>query len=100
MLSKNEFNVLVALNGTPSISQREIASKSGISLGSANAALKLLAEKGMVSNGAINAEGKEALSSFKVDNAIIMAAGLSSRFAPISYEKPKGLLRVRGEVLI
>ena len=29
-----------------------------------------------------------------------MAAGLSSRFAPISYEKPKGLLRVRGEVLI
>ena len=23
-----------------------------------------------------------------------------SRFAPISYEKPKGLLRVRGEVLI
>ena len=29
-----------------------------------------------------------------------MAAGLSSRFAPISYEKPKGLLRVRGEILI
>ena len=48
MLSKNEFNVLVALNGTPSISQREIASKSGISLGSANAALKSLTEKGMV----------------------------------------------------
>ena len=38
--------------------------------------------------------------SFKVDNAIIMAAGLSSRFAPLSYEKPKGLLEVRGEVLI
>ena len=29
-----------------------------------------------------------------------MAAGLSSRFAPISYERPKGLLKVRGEVLI
>lgn len=36
----------------------------------------------------------------KVDNAVIMAAGLSSRFAPLSYEKPKGLLEVRGEVLI
>ena len=35
-----------------------------------------------------------------LENAIIMAAGLSSRLAPISYEKPKGLLRVRGEVLI
>lgn len=33
-------------------------------------------------------------------NAIIMAAGTASRFAPLSYEKPKGLLRVKGEVLI
>lgn len=29
-----------------------------------------------------------------------MAAGISSRFAPLSFEKPKGLLTVRGEVLI
>jgi len=29
---------------------------------------------------------------YQVDNAIIMAAGLSSRFAPISYEKPKALI--------
>lgn len=36
----------------------------------------------------------------KVDNAIIMAAGTSSRFAPLSYEKPKALIEVRGEVLI
>lgn len=33
-------------------------------------------------------------------NAVIMAAGTSSRFAPISYEIPKGLLIVKGEVLI
>lgn len=44
--------------------------------------------------------GLQALEPFAVDNAIIMAAGLSSRFAPISYEKPKGLLSVRGEILI
>ena len=37
---------------------------------------------------------------YKVDNAVIMAAGTSSRFAPISYEIPKGLINVRGEVLI
>lgn len=36
----------------------------------------------------------------KVDNAIIMAAGTSSRFAPISYEMPKSLITVKGEVLI
>ena len=37
---------------------------------------------------------------FQVDNAIIMAAGASSRFAPLSYEMPKGLITVKGEVLV
>ncbi|HOB37354.1 MAG: NTP transferase domain-containing protein [Clostridiales bacterium] len=37
---------------------------------------------------------------YKVDNAVIMAAGISSRFAPLSYEKPKALIPVKGEVLI
>lgn len=33
-------------------------------------------------------------------NAIIMAAGTSSRFVPLSVEIPKGLLEVKGEILI
>ena len=37
---------------------------------------------------------------YKVDNAVIMAAGTASRFAPLSYEKPKALIEVKGEVLI
>lgn len=37
---------------------------------------------------------------YKVKNAVIMAAGLSSRFAPLSYEYPKALLKVKGEVLL
>ena len=37
---------------------------------------------------------------YTVDNAVIMAAGVSSRFAPLSYEKPKALTEVKGEVLI
>ena len=37
---------------------------------------------------------------YQVDNAIIMAAGLSSRFAPLSYEKPKPLINVQGEILV
>lgn len=36
----------------------------------------------------------------KGDNAIIMAAGTASRFAPLSYEKPKALIEAREEVLI
>ena len=36
----------------------------------------------------------------KVDSAVIMAAGTSSRFAPLSYERHKALTVVKGEVLI
>ena len=36
----------------------------------------------------------------RMENAIIMAAGFSSRFAPLSYEMPKALIKVKGEVLI
>lgn len=54
----------------------------------------------MVDNFALTGAGEAALAPYKVDNAIIMAAGMSTRFVPLSYEKPKGVLRVRGEVLI
>ena len=37
---------------------------------------------------------------YNVDNAVIMAAGTASRFAPLSYEKPKALIKVKGEILI
>ena len=37
---------------------------------------------------------------YKVDNAIILAAGLSSRFTPFCMEKPKPLWSISGEVLI
>ena len=33
-------------------------------------------------------------------NAIIMAAGTSSRFVPLSTERPKGLIEVKGDILI
>ncbi len=37
---------------------------------------------------------------YTVDNAVIMAAGTASRFAPLSYETHKALIPVRGEILI
>lgn len=33
-------------------------------------------------------------------NAIILAAGKSTRFAPFTYKRPKGLFRVKGEYLL
>lgn len=60
-----------------------------------------LQKNGLISkDGKITQQGLEALAPYKVDNAVIMAAGLSSRFVPLTYDTPKGLLRVKGEVLI
>ena len=100
-LSKAEFEILHALvkSGEKS-SQRKLAELSGLSLGTVNSALKSCAAAGYVEGGIITHAGIEALEPYRVENAIIMAAGMSTRFAPISYEKPKGLLRVHGEILI
>ncbi len=100
MLSKNQFEVLNALRREPGASQRDVAASSGLSLGTVNSTLKSLQEEGLAEGGKPTPAGMEVLAPYKVDNAVILAAGLSSRFAPISYEKPKGVLRVRGEVLI
>lgn len=51
-------------------------------------------------DGSASAEQIAELEPYRVENAIIMAAGIGSRLAPLSYEKPKGMLEVRGEVLI
>ncbi|WP_028264555.1 phosphotransferase [Atopobium fossor] len=100
-VTKNEFLVLRELKSTHEVvSQRKLSQLTGLSLGSVNAALKSCETAGYVADGLLTQVGIEALEPYKVNNAIIMAAGLSSRFAPISYERPKGLLRVRGEVLI
>ena len=44
--------------------------------------------------------GRETLEQYRVKNAIFQAAGLCSRFAPVSYDTPKGLVELRGEVLL
>lgn len=42
----------------------------------------------------------EVLEQYKVDNAVIMAAGVSSHLRPLSEKTPKALLKVKGEILI
>ena len=99
-LSKNEFLVLREIVLHPSCAQRKIVEATGLSLGSVNSAAKSLTAAGLIADGEPTEAGTAALAPYRVENAVILAAGLSSRFAPISYEKPKGLLKVRGEVLV
>jgi hypothetical protein len=44
--------------------------------------------------------GYKAMEPYKVDNAIIMAAGISSRCLPFSKIIPKGLFKIKDEILI
>lgn len=53
-----------------------------------------------VNDKTITEKGKAYLNEHRIDNAIILAAGMSTRFVPFNFEIPKGLLEVKGEVLI
>lgn len=99
-LTFNQFNVMNALSEHPGATQRELSEAASMGLARVNVTLKECVSNGYIDEKRLTAKGMAELKPYTVDNAVIMAAGLSNRFAPISYEQPKGLLKVRGEVLI
>ena len=99
-MTKNEFTLLYTVYKHGLLSCRKLAELGDLSVGYVSQGLKACQAKGWVGEAGITEAGLEALAPYKVDNAIIMAAGLSSRFVPLSLEKPKGLLIVKNEVLI
>lgn len=50
--------------------------------------------------GGLTEAGLSALEPYRVDSAVVLAAGSATRFVPLSLEQPKGLYEVRGERLI
>lgn len=103
MISEKQFKLLSFLQEHPQeeFTQRQLAEQLEVSLGTINSLLKEMKEANWIDQeGHLSELGKEALEPYRVQNAIIMAAGMSSRFAPLSYEVPKGLLKVKGERLI
>ncbi|MDR0848707.1 MAG: NTP transferase domain-containing protein, partial [Propionibacteriaceae bacterium] len=100
MLSANHFAVLNQVRLSSDASQRTLARATQLSVGTVNSTVRTLQAQGLIDQGCLTDKGKLALEPYRVTNAVIMAAGMSTRFAPISYEKPKGLLKVKGEVLI
>lgn len=103
MLSEKQFKLLRFLltHKDENFTQRQLAEQLDIALGTVNNLLKeCKEEKWNSEENHLTDLGEEALTPYQVKNAIIMAAGMSSRFAPLSYELPKGLLQVKGERLI
>ena len=99
-MNRNEFNLLYAIKKNGIRSCRKLGDLAGLSAGYVSQTLKAFSREGLTDAEGITEKGLKALLPYKADNAVIMAAGMSTRFVPISLEKPKGLLVVRNEVLI
>ena len=82
-LTHNEFAVISALQRLPGSNQRTIAEHTKLSLGTVNSALRDAIQHGFVVNGEVTSKGLTALEPHRVHNAVIMAAGLSSRLSLI-----------------
>ena len=99
-MTKNEFSLLYVIKKHGIQSIRKLRDLSELSTGYISQAMKDFTKKSWVDAEGITEKGLEALLPYKVDNAIIMAAGMGTHFMPITLEKPKGLLTVKNEVLI
>ena len=85
--------------------QRALCKSTGLALGTVNTLIKEAISDGYIVQDSkkgyeLSETGRERLKPYKVDCALIMAAGFGSRFVPLSFEKPKGLLEVLGEPMV
>lgn len=100
-MNVQELDILNAIRKNPKLNQREIANQSGYSLGFVNRVVKeLQLEKWLSPTGELSEKAKTFIKENQPKKAVILAAGFGMRMVPINTEIPKGLLEVRGEVLI
>lgn len=100
-MNRNEFEILVALTETTeTFTQRELAARTGLAVGTVNKCVRALSEYGLVEGGRITDGGLEALEPYRVRRAVFLAAGFGSRLVPITFNTPKPLVRVCGTRMI
>lgn len=97
MITKRQFDLLVLFAedySTHALSQRDIALKTDMSVGSVNSTIKKLNELGYLEDTKITSAGYEVLEQHRVKRAVFIAAGFGSRLVPITLNTPKPLIRV------
>lgn len=100
-MNMQEYDILKALMENSFISQRALAEASGRSLGIVNRSIKELINNGFINeNMQPTSRARGVVYKKSPRNAIILAAGFGMRMVPINMETPKGLLEVKGEILI
>lgn len=88
-LTKRNFTVLYEYLKNPYASQREVAERTGLSLGSVNAANKELTNEGLLESDSLTDNGYEALHPYKVENAVILPRGFQAALPPFRMKSPK-----------
>lgn len=99
-MNKIMFDLLLDIKNGEFSGSKESAQKLYKPYSVIDAEMAKLYEEGYVLDGQITHKGDDYLAHHEIKNAIILSAGVSSRFVPLCFEKPKGLLTVKGEVLI
>ncbi len=100
-MNVQELDILNAIRKNPKLNQRDIANQSGYSLGFVNRVVKELQEEKWLSpSGELSEKAKTFITANQPKKAVILAAGFGMRMVPINTEIPKGLMEVKGEVLI
>jgi len=88
----------------PASSQHDLAARLGWSVGTVNRLVRAAQRTGYLDKTGgtyhLTPAGRDWMTQFRVDNAIILAAGFGSRFVPLTYETPKGLIKVQGVPMI
>ena len=99
MLTEKQFKlcVFMLIHKEKTFTQRQLAEELDLSLGIVNTLLKKLKEEKWVDEEHHLTElGKKVLEPYRVENAIIMAAGMSSRFVLCLMRFPKDYFKSRG----
>lgn len=100
-MNKQTLDILKYMIDNKYTNQRALAEETGFSLGAVNKSLKTLIEQGYLSEDMkLTALAKKEQKAKAPKNAIILAAGFGMRMVPINTLIPKGLIEVKGELLI
>lgn len=104
MVNKFVLDILTHISGADNITQRQLAQALSLSPAYINKLMQTMRERGLISSDkrsvGITEAGRAEMEKYRVGNAVILAAGLGSRFVPLVYDRPKGLIEVRGERMV
>ncbi len=104
-LTQKSFELLayLATCGSGKYPQKFLAEELGFSVGMVNKIIRELQAAGLVlvdDKTSITEKGIAVLEPYRVKRAIILAAGISERLAPVSLSIPKPLVEIRGKRII